>query len=95
MSDDVVFLTCGQPPMRGKSAFATSQAALSDIQATSEIQEIKVLGEWAYLWTHLSIVVTPKDGAPVKRAGNTMSILQKQAGSWRIVRDANMLTAAS
>jgi uncharacterized protein (TIGR02246 family) len=96
MSDDVVFLGCGRPPMRGKEAFAASQAALSDIEATSEIQEIKVLGEWAYLWTHLSIVVTPKNGgAPVKRAGNTLSILQKQDDSWRIVRDANLLTTVS
>jgi uncharacterized protein (TIGR02246 family) len=94
MSDDVVFLGCGRPPMIGKVAFAASQAALSDIEATSQIQEIKVLGEWAYIWTHLSIAVTPKDGAPAQRAGNTMSILQKQNGSWKIVRDANMLTAS-
>jgi uncharacterized protein (TIGR02246 family) len=99
MSDDVVFLVCGQPPMRGKSAFAESQTTFLgkvDLDTTSDIQEIKVLGEWAYMWTHLSIVVTPKDGgAPVKRAGNTMSILQKQSGSWRIMRDANMLTVTS
>ena len=94
MSEDVVFLVPGQPPMRGKAAFAAGQAALRqfDLEATSEIQEIKVLGEWAYLWTQLSIVVTPKDGGPsVKRRGNTLSILQKQAGAWVIVRDANML----
>jgi ketosteroid isomerase-like protein len=55
-----------------------------------------VLGEWAYIWTHLSIVITPKNGAPaVKRAGNTLSILQKQNGSWLLVRDANMLAAVS
>src|SRR6267142_7067357 len=96
MSDDVVFLVCGQPPMRGKSAFAASQSALSgvDIDATSEIQEIKVVGEWAYMWTNLSIVITPKNGgASVTRAGNTLSILHKQNGSWLMVRDANMLTA--
>jgi uncharacterized protein (TIGR02246 family) len=94
MAEDVVFLTPGQPPMRGKSAFASAQAELQqlDIEATSEIQEIKVLGEWAYVWTHLSTVVTPKEGgATVERAGNTLSILQKQAGAWVIVRDANML----
>jgi len=96
MSDDVVFLVCGQPPMRGKSAFAASQSTLSgvDIDATSEIQEIKVVGEWAYMWTNLSIVITPKTGgASVTRAGNTLSILHKQNGSWLMVRDANMLTA--
>ena len=98
MSDDVVFLICGQPPMRGKEAFAASLSALSQvtIEGTSEIQEIKVLGEWAYLWNHLSIVITPKNGgASVTRAGNTLSILQKQNGSWLMVRDANMLAPVS
>ncbi|HKA44224.1 MAG TPA: SgcJ/EcaC family oxidoreductase [Burkholderiales bacterium] len=94
MADDVVFLTPGQPPMRGKSAFAASLSALGnfEIAATSEIQEIKVLGDWAYLWTTLTVVVTPRNGgAPVRRAGNTLSILQKREGAWVIVRDANML----
>ena len=94
MSDDVVFLVCGQPPMRGKTAFAASLSAMGQvtIDATSEIQEIRVLGDWAYVWTHLSIVITPKSGGESKtRAGNTLSILQKQNGSWLLVRDANML----
>jgi uncharacterized protein (TIGR02246 family) len=98
MSEDVVFLMCGQPPMRGQAAFASSFSALSQvtIDATSEIQEIKVLGEWAYMWTYLSIVITPKNGgASMTRAGNTLSILQKQNGSWLMVRDANMLAPVS
>ena len=94
MAEDVVFLLPGQPPMRGKAAFAAGQSGLQqfDIEASSEIQEIKVVGEWAYLWTKLSVVVTPKKGgSPIKRAGHTLSILQKQAGAWVIVRDANLL----
>jgi uncharacterized protein (TIGR02246 family) len=94
MAEDVVFLVPGQPPMRGKAAFAAGQSELQqfEIEATSEIQEVNVVGEWAYLWTKLTVVVTPKKGgAPVKRMGNTLSILQKQAGAWVIVRDANML----
>jgi uncharacterized protein (TIGR02246 family) len=99
MADDVVFLMPGYPPVRGKTAFAAGQAALKNfrINATSEIQEIRVLGAWAYCWTKLSVVVTPQQGgAPVKRAGNTLSILQKQStGAWVIVRDANMLSVVS
>ena len=94
MAEDVVFLVPGQPPMRGRAAFAAGQAGLQPfhLEATSEIQEVKVLGEWAYLWTKLTVVVTPKKGgSPVKRAGHTLSILQKQAGAWVIVRDANLL----
>jgi uncharacterized protein (TIGR02246 family) len=98
MADDVVFLVGGQPPMRGKAAFAASQSALkaAKIDATSEIQEIKVMGDWAYMWTKLSVVVTPPNGAaPTKRAGNTLSILRRQAGNWLIARDANMLAVVS
>jgi len=51
-----------------------------------------VLGEWAYLWTELTVVMTRKTGgAPIKRAGNTLSILRKENGAWVIFRDANML----
>ena len=94
MAEDVVFLQAGQPPMRGKEAFAASQAAQADInlEATSEIQEIKVFGDWAYLWNKLTIVITPKTGgAPVKRAGDVLSVLRKQNGAWVMFRDANML----
>lgn len=97
MSDDVVFLGCGRPPMRGKAAFAAGQAALSEIEidATSEIQEIKVVGDWAYIWTQLTVVMTPKSGGEAnKRTGNTLTILQKQNGNWLLVRDANMLGPA-
>jgi uncharacterized protein (TIGR02246 family) len=97
MSDDVVFLVCGHPPM-DKATFAAGQAALKDvtIDATSNIEEIKVLGDWAYIRTHLSLVITPKTGgAAKKRAGNTLSILQKQDGRWLMVRDANMLAEVS
>jgi uncharacterized protein (TIGR02246 family) len=94
MADDVVFLVPGRPPMRGKSVFASVQAGLSEfsIEATSEIQEIKVFGEWAYCWTALSVVITPrKGGAAVKRSGHTLSILRKDNEAWLPFRDANML----
>ena len=95
MAEDVVFLVPGHPPMRGRAAFAASQAGPCDvdIDGRSEIQEITVLGDWAYVWTTLTITVTPKSGgAPVRRSGPTLSIVQKQNGKWVIARDANMLT---
>jgi len=95
MAEDVVFLQPGQIPMRGRSGFAAAQKAMSDvdIDASSEIQEIRILGDWAWCWNRLSVVVTPRHGgAPVKRAGDVLSVLQKQAGRWVIVRDANMLS---
>jgi len=94
MADDVVFLQPGQPPMRGKAEFAEAQSRFQqfDIEADGEIQEIRVFGEWAYIWTALSVVITPRDGGQsVRRSGNTLSILQKRAGNWLFFRDANML----
>lgn len=96
MSDDVVFLVPGQPVMR-KPDFAAAARAQSGQEApqfdgTSEIQEIKILGDWAFMWTKLTVVVTPPGGAQsITRAGHTLSILKKQSGRWVLARDANML----
>lgn len=101
MADDVVFLIAGQPPMVGKSAFAAATRAQSDqgtpqFEGTSEIQEIKVLGDWAFMWTQLTLVVTPPGDAPtMTRAGHTLSILRKHNGRWVLARDANMLVPVS
>jgi uncharacterized protein (TIGR02246 family) len=97
MADDVVFLVTGQPPMIGKAAFAAAMQAQSgqgrpQFDGKSEIQEVQVLGDWAYMWTKLTVVFTPPGGAqPVTRAGNTLTILKKHNGKWLLARDANML----
>lgn len=97
MADDVVFLVAGQPPMIGKDTFAEaareqSEEGLPEFDGTSEIQEIQVIGDWAYIWTTLSVTVTPPGDAPtMKRAGNTLSVLRKENGRWLLARDANML----
>jgi uncharacterized protein (TIGR02246 family) len=98
MADDVIFLTPGRPPMGGKAAFAESQAGLRafDLEATSDIQEIQVTGDWAYMRTVLTVIVTPKAGGPpVRRAGDTLSILRKQDGRWMLFRDATLLAVVS
>ena len=101
MADDVVFLLPGRPPMIGKSAFAAAAQAQSkhgpmQFDGSSEIQEIKVLGDWAFMWTKLTVIVTPPGGAaPMRRAGHTLSILKKQNGEWVLARDANMLSPVS
>jgi uncharacterized protein (TIGR02246 family) len=98
MTDDVVFLTPGRPPMIGKESFAAmsnSQPAPFEIDAVSDIQEVQVLGDWAFMWTKLSVAVTPtKDAQPIRRAGHTLTVLKRQKGKWLLARDANMLTVA-
>ena len=102
MADDVVFLIAGQPPMIGKAAYAAAASQGQRDQkkprfdGRSEIQEIKLLGDWAYMWTKLRVVVTPPGGAPsMTRAGHTLSILKKHNGKWLLARDANMLAPIS
>ena len=93
MTDDAVFLVPGRPPMSkaGFAAASKSQGPAPQIDGRSEIREIKVLGDWAWMWTRLSVSMTPPGGSPVNRAGHTLSILRKENGKWRLARDANML----
>jgi uncharacterized protein (TIGR02246 family) len=96
MTDDVVFLLPGRPPMRkdefAQMSHAQAGASAPAIDGRSEIQEIQVSGDWAFTWTRLSVTVTPADGtAPMERAGHTLTVLRKQGGRWRLARDANLL----
>jgi uncharacterized protein (TIGR02246 family) len=99
VADDAVFLVPGRPIMR-KSEFAAAMRAQSQHTAptfdgTSEIQEIRILGDWAFMWTRLTVVATPRGGAPpTKRSGYTLSILKKARGRWLLARDANLLSPA-
>jgi uncharacterized protein (TIGR02246 family) len=96
MADDVVFLVPGQPVMR-KADFAAAARSQSGPDApqfdgSSEIQEIQIAGDWAFMWTKLTVVVTPPKGArSMTRAGHTLTILKKQNGRWVLARDANLL----
>ena len=99
MADDVIFLVAGQPPMRGRGTFEQGlRKLLSEhrIYSSGEIQEVVVSGDLAYCWSMLNVHLTPLGGgAETSRRGNALSILRKQAnGSWFVVRDANLLSAA-
>jgi uncharacterized protein (TIGR02246 family) len=100
MTDDAVFLVPGQPPMRKADFAAASRAqqgaARPTIDGTSEVEEIVVAGDVAYLRAHLTISVTPPHGGtPMKRAGRTLTILRREHGRWLLARDANLLVAVA
>jgi uncharacterized protein (TIGR02246 family) len=93
MEDDVVFITPGNEPF-GKEAFRHGFESMKDtkLECASEIQEIRVLGDWAYLHNFLRITFIPPHGTPKKLSGHILSILHKGTdGQWRIARDANQV----
>src|SRR6185436_7186397 len=94
MSDDAVFLVPARPAMR-KEDFAAAARPGPDsprFEGTCKIQEIRILGEWAFMWAWLTVVTIPPGGGQSKiREGHTLTILKKQNERWVIARDANML----
>ena len=94
MTDDVVFMATGREPF-GREAFEQASHDMSGarIDGTSDVKELTVIGDWAYVRAHIRVTMTPPDGAPVARSGYALTILRKEAdGRWRLARDANMLT---
>jgi uncharacterized protein (TIGR02246 family) len=94
MADDVIFMVAGQKPF-GKEAFAAAARGMTNVrfEGRSNIEELKVLGNWAYLRNYIEMTMTPEQGAPVHRAGYTLTIFRKQEdGRWVLARDANLVT---
>jgi uncharacterized protein (TIGR02246 family) len=99
MAEDVVFLVHGREPMMGKAAYAAATRAMAAhgapaIDGHSDIREIGVHGDVAFMWARLTVVMTPPGGAPTTRVGPTLTVLRKERGRWVIARDANLLAPA-
>ncbi len=97
IAEDALFQIAGREPF-GKEAFAEGlRRGLEHVRidVRSEIEELQVIGDFAYLRNHLWVTLTQRGGgAPMKRTGYTLTILRKlQDGRWVLSRDANMLTA--
>jgi uncharacterized protein (TIGR02246 family) len=93
MADEVIFTVPGREPF-GKDVFRAASEAMKNVRlmGTSDIREIKVLGDWAYIRNYIEITLMPPDGAAMRRSGYTLSILRKQSdGKWVLWRDANLV----
>lgn len=96
MTEDVIFLVPGRPPM-GRAVFA----ALSQVpngkprpkfEGTVEIHEIRVSGDMAYVWSKLYLSVTlPGAEQPIERAGHALTVFRRFGNKWLLFRDANLL----
>jgi uncharacterized protein (TIGR02246 family) len=94
MTDDVIFMAPGKEPF-GKEAFAATAEAMTgiEIEGTSDVVELQLLGDWAFIRNRIDMTATPPAGEPVHRSGYTLTLLRKEAdGRWRLARDANLLT---
>lgn len=84
MADDVIFMVPGKEPF-GKEAFAANSQEMKDvrIEGTSDIQEIKVLGDWAWMRNFLKVTFTPPKGSATVHSGYILTILRKNPnGNW-------------
>lgn len=97
MTDDVIFMVPGEEPF-GKEAFAAASKGMRNIQieGSSEILELKVLSDWAFVRNRVEIMATPPSSNTIRRSGYTLTLLRKEIdGQWRLARDANLLTGQS
>ena len=99
MADDVVFLNPGQAPF-GRDGFSSGFSAAhqqAQINCSSELEEVVVVGEVAYTLSRDSLSVTPRAGGEAMQlAGHRMTVFRKQPdGRWLLARDANTLSVIS
>ncbi|SFS21633.1 conserved hypothetical protein [Granulicella pectinivorans] len=99
MTEDVVFLTPGNPPMM-REAFRTGfenmiRNVTVKAKPDAKSLNITVEGDVAITWGGLEIEIKPKTGGPARIAkGHTLSGFRRGVdGQWRIFRDANLLSA--
>jgi len=94
VTDDVLFLRPGHEPMDRAAFEAASRVQSSQklqIEAESDIREVQVEGDMAFLWSKLTVAVTPAEGPTARHEGHTLTVFRKRAGKWLLARDANML----
>jgi uncharacterized protein (TIGR02246 family) len=97
-TDDVVFLTPGNPPIT-KEDFAAGFRKISAkvrMESTQELMEIQASGDIAYAWSHLSVVLTPKEGGEkTESSGHVLTVFRRSpSGKWLLARDANLMAGA-
>jgi uncharacterized protein (TIGR02246 family) len=93
-ADDAVFQMPGEPPF-GKEEFEAFSGGIRANRVSVEaadIEELKVIGDWAFTRTHLVVDVTPPGGQTTRRAGHALTLFCKdERGAWQLARDCNAM----
>ena len=98
LADDVVFLTPGNAPIT-KDDFAKGFREVSGkarIETKQDVKEIWSSGDIATAWSHLTVVLTPKEGGKTSEAsGYVLTVFHRSpSGRWLLARDANLVAGA-
>lgn len=95
LADNAVFLVPGREPL-GKKEFAAESHAMRDVklEANNEIEELRVLGDWAFCISSVAVKVISPDGTSFRRSGHTLSLFRRTNGTSVLARDANLMTGA-
>lgn len=98
IADDAVFLVPGADRM-DKEAFATAATAADpnfDFDLDCSIEEIRLLGDHAWLRTKLAVTMTDRrTGSRSLMAGHSLSVLRRDGDGWVVIRDANTMVPAT
>lgn len=95
MADDVVFLNPGQAPF-GRAEFSKNFLDAHRqvrINCTSELEEVVVVSDLAYIWSRDALSVTQRpSGEVMQLSGHRITVYRKQTdGRWLLARDAHTL----
>jgi len=101
IADDAVFYVPGAEKM-DKETFAQGAAGGSpedspiNFDLDSQLTEVQVFGDTAYMCVDSTLICSPKNGDPSTRmAGHSLSVLEKRGSRWQIIRDANTMTVVA
>ena len=102
VADDVVFLVPGFGRMDPKDFIEGASGSPEKLEqyefsGGAEIQEIRVSGSLAYIWTKSDFAITVKEnGEQTRYSGHSLSVLEKTpSGTWLLIRDANTVLPLS
>jgi uncharacterized protein (TIGR02246 family) len=84
VADDVVFLPSSLPPIRGKAEveqmYRTFFAVYREIKLEAAIEELRVAGDWAFMWGTDELCLMPESGeTEIHMKGKGLSILKRQS----------------
>ena len=92
IADDALFILAYAGRM-GKDNFATAATGTdpyNDYELDCSIEEIQILGDYAWMASNQALHITNKaTQATSTMAGHSLSILKRQGNGWVVIRDAN------